>query len=258
VLKPAYKNEPHTHTNYQRCYNRKREQQGQPLLELRRVGAELDSNSVGPELIQERANEHSRRRQNSSIAETPPKADHHREPTNAAHSPESSTKVAQRGSRARSKPCRRSPNKESPAGDHPHHTIIGEQRVMGSKMVSSRRVRHKKMPAPPNPRILGFHPEHVEGRRKALTPSRKGRRPQKSPSWPKRARVSPRRNPSTFYKGYRPSRDGQTTATKRCSPAPRRPHGRGHWPAPEPLARPPTSKLPPSRAASRHPSKTHR
>jgi hypothetical protein len=65
---PSLQNEPHTRTNYQRNYNRKHQQQGRPLLRLRRLGAELDNISAGPELTQERANGHARRRQNPSIA----------------------------------------------------------------------------------------------------------------------------------------------------------------------------------------------
>jgi hypothetical protein len=152
---PSLQNESHTHANYQSSYHQKREQQDWPLLRLRRLRAELDSNSVGPELTQERANEHARHRQNPSVAETPPEADHHREPTHAAHKPKSSTKIAQQGK-----------------GTKQALPTIVKQRVTSAAPPSeSRRCLQEEhdteVPPPPDPRILGFHPEEAEKRRLA-------------------------------------------------------------------------------------------
>jgi hypothetical protein len=77
------------------------------------------------------------------------------------------------------------------------------------------------------------------------TPSRRERRPQTSLSWPRKARVSPQpcSPPSTRGTNRRRSNTRTSTPTH-GSPEPRRPHDRGHQPAPELLARPPTNKAP--------------
>jgi hypothetical protein len=116
----------------------------------------LDSNSVGPELTQEQANKHACRRQNPSVAETPPEADHHREPTHAAHKPKSSIKVATwRGREA-------SLAEDRQTKGHLRHTIFGEPRAMGSKTVSSRRSRHRSA-ATARSGDLGFSPGARKG-----------------------------------------------------------------------------------------------
>jgi hypothetical protein len=146
---PSLQNKTHIHANYQSSYNRNHEQQDRPLQRLRRLGVELDSNSVGPELRQERANEHARRRQNPSIAETPPKAD---------HKLKSSTTVAQQG---------KSPKQALPT--------IGKRRLTSAIQPSESRElwaprrclqedHDTVMPPPPDPRILGFHLEEAEKR----------------------------------------------------------------------------------------------
>ncbi|KAK1616357.1 hypothetical protein QYE76_021874 [Lolium multiflorum] len=164
--------------NYQRSYNRKRNQQARPLLRLRGLGAELDSYSVGPELTQERANEHAGHQQNPSIAETLPEADHHREPTDAAHRPKCSTREGHEASLAEDR--RRITSV----------TTNGEPHVVGSKTVSSRRARHRNA-ATARSEDLGFSPGGSRGMEISLTaPSGRERRPRMSASWPKGSKVS--------------------------------------------------------------------
>jgi hypothetical protein len=53
--------------------------------------------SVGPELTRRTSHFARAPQQNSSVAETPPEADHHRGPTRVAHRPRGSTKEARPG-----------------------------------------------------------------------------------------------------------------------------------------------------------------
>jgi hypothetical protein len=199
---------------------------GRPLLRLQRLRAELNSNSVGPELTQERANKLARRRQNPSITETPPEADHHREPTHTAHGQKSSTKVAQqeRGTKqALPKIARRRVTSA---------TQPSESRVLWAPRWCLQEEHDTGVPPPPDPRILGFHPDEAEKRRLASQRLQKG----KIVLGPRRRGQEGQRFPlgkiTTFYPQHSPSRP------------PRHPHGRGHRPAQESLARPPTNMNP--------------
>jgi hypothetical protein len=111
MLNPAYKTKPHTHTNYQRSYNRKREQQAQPK-RLRELGAELEATVSG------RSSLESEPFFTRAIDRTPPSQKRHGKPTTTGDQVALLTnrKAAPRKldkGRERSKPCRRSPNEDT-------------------------------------------------------------------------------------------------------------------------------------------------
>jgi hypothetical protein len=224
---PSLQNEPHTHANYQSSYHQKREQHDRPLLRLRRLGAELDNNSVGPELTQERANEHTRRRQNPFVAETPLEADHHREPTHAAHKPKSSTKIAQQGKgtkQALPTIVKRRMTSAAPPS---------ESRKLWAPRRCLQEEHDTGVPPPPDPRILGFHPEEVEKRRIASQRLQEGNDVRGRRRHGLEGQRFPLDKITVFY-----------TPQFSAHRSPRRPHSRGHRPAPESLARPPTNMTP--------------
>jgi hypothetical protein len=155
VLNPAYKIKHHIHTNYQKGYNRKcANSQAQPIQKLWRIGAEPDNNSVGPELTQERANEHRHYRQNSSIAGNTtrgwplPGNDQRCLWTNKQH----------QGSSKREEATKQAlPKRRHPEIPHLSHTTIEKLRVVSSKTVFSRRVRREST-ATTRSEDLGFSP----------------------------------------------------------------------------------------------------
>jgi hypothetical protein len=111
-------------------------------------------------------------------------------------------------------------------------TTIGEPRTVGSKTVSSRRARHRSA-ATARSEDLGFSPGRSRGTEIGLTvPSTRERRPRTPPPWPEGQRFPF----GTITAIYTPQH-----STRR---PPRRPHDRGHRPAPESLARPPTNMTP--------------
>jgi hypothetical protein len=111
-------------------------------------------------------------------------------------------------------------------------TTNGEPRAVGSKTVSSRRVRHRSA-ATARSEDLGFSPGRSRVTEIGLTaPSTRERRPRTPPPWPEGQRF-PFGNITAIYTPQH--------STRR---PPRRPHGRGHRPAPESLARPPTNMTP--------------
>jgi hypothetical protein len=107
VVNLAYKNEQHTHTNYQRSYNPKRDQLARPK-RLRGLGAELEA------IVSGRSPLESEPFFTRAVDRTPPLQKRHRKPTTTGNQPTFLTnrKAAPRKldkGRARSKPCRRSP-----------------------------------------------------------------------------------------------------------------------------------------------------
>jgi hypothetical protein len=99
-------------------------------------------------------------------------------------------------------------------------------------------------PPPPDPKILGFHPEPVEDREQPHDAFRKGAASTDVAVVAQRARVSPRQSSPPATYGTASPKQHRTTTPTHGSPVPRRPHDHSHRPAPEPLARPPTSKAP--------------
>jgi hypothetical protein len=141
---------------------------------------------------------------------------------------------------------------------HLRHTTFGELLVVDSKTMSSRRSRHRSA-ATARSEDLGFSPGDCrKTERSPMTPSGRGRRPQTSPSWPKRARVSPRHGLSFFYTGL-----GRRKSTE---PPPQQAARRDHvarttmandqhqnlW-----LARQP-ARFPPTKAAALRPNSSRR
>nr|XP_051204970.1 uncharacterized protein LOC127318530 [Lolium perenne] len=111
---------------------------------------------------------------------------------------------------------------------------------------------------PPDPRILGFHPEHVEGQGEAsTTPSRRERRPRTSPSWPGWARVYPQRTLPAFYPAHQPPERSihchrTQLAGHHVAPATMvSGQLQSHWHARQP------KWLPPTRAAAPEPNSEH-
>lgn len=114
MLNPAYRTTPHTHTNYQRSYDRKRDQQAQP----KRLQDSEKSWS-----LQCRAGAHPRASHfHARLNNTPPSQERHRKPTTTGDQDalltnrEAAPRELDKG-RARSKPCRRSPK------NHPRHNL---------------------------------------------------------------------------------------------------------------------------------------
>jgi hypothetical protein len=117
------------------------------------------SYSVGPELTQERAIFHACCRQNPSVAETPPKADHHRGPTHVARRPKISTKGARQG-KGTEQALPMIARESLPSQPSESLVLWAPRRCLQEEHDTG-------VPPPPDPRILGFHPEEVEGRRLA-------------------------------------------------------------------------------------------
>jgi hypothetical protein len=91
---------------------------------------------------------------NSSVAEMPPEADHHRGPTHVARKPKSSAKEARQGKgteQALPKIAEESP----PSQPSVSLALWAPRRCLQEEHDTG-------VPPPPDPRILGFHPDEVE------------------------------------------------------------------------------------------------